>query len=56
MEMPKKWRLEADGFTAVRIPSGLIEKVDKLVEKKMFANRASGVVALITAGLKDYPV
>lgn len=53
--MPKKWRNEGEGFTAVRIPTGLIEKVDKLVEKNVFANRAQGVVALVTAGLKDYP-
>jgi len=43
-----------DGFVAVRIPSGLIQLVDNLVNKNMFSSRAQGCVALITAGLKDF--
>jgi len=54
--MGKKWRNEGTGFTAVRIPHGLIEKIDDLVKRNTFANRAQGVVALITAGLRDYHI
>ena len=55
MHMGKKKEGKPDKFVAVKIPGGLIEKVDLLVEKNIFTTRAQGVVALLTAGLKDYP-
>jgi metal-responsive CopG/Arc/MetJ family transcriptional regulator len=52
--MGKKKAGKPDKFVSVKIPAGTIERVDKLVDAQIFASRSQGVVALITAGLKDY--
>jgi len=43
--------MTGDGYISVRLPEGLVQKVDEYVEKKIFASRAQGVVAFITAGM-----
>jgi len=42
---------KSDGFQTVRLPEGMVKKVDEYVEQGIFASRAQACVAFITAGM-----